>query len=98
MKVRLEGERLTPGAVPVPVKLTLCVLPATLLLLSVMVTCADSALVVEGVKVTLIVQLLFAATELPQVLVGIKSGEFVPIVPIPVIAKLTLPVLVSVIL
>jgi hypothetical protein len=55
--------------VPVPVKLTLCVLPVTLLLLSVMVKEAVRVPGAAGVKVTLTVQLLLAATELPQVLV-----------------------------
>jgi len=51
---------------PVPVRPTACGLPGAL---SLRVTAADSALVVEGLKVTLIVQLPPAATELPQLLI-----------------------------
>ena len=56
-KVRLVELRLTVGPPPVPVRFTLCVLPATLLLLSVMVTAAVRVPGSVGVKVTLIVQL-----------------------------------------
>ena len=65
-KARLVGERLTTPAVPVPERLTDCGLP---LALSVMVTEAVRLPLAVGVKVTLIVQLAPAATELPQVLV-----------------------------
>jgi len=65
-KARLVGERLTREAVPVPERLTVCGLP---LELSVMLTEAVRLPLAEGVKVTLIVQLALAATELPQVLV-----------------------------
>jgi hypothetical protein len=102
VKVRLDGERLTPGPVPVPIKLTLCVLPATLLALSVIVTAADSALVVVGVKVTLIVQVPpFAATELPHVLLAFgppKSLELVPVIWMLVTDRAAFPVFVRVIL
>jgi hypothetical protein len=64
-KDRLVDERLTAGAVPVPDRLTACGLP---LALSATLTDAVSELAREGVKVTLIVQLPPAATELPQVL------------------------------
>jgi hypothetical protein len=57
------------GPEPVPVRVALCVLPTTLLLLSVTVKVAVRVPGAAGVKVTLIVQLLFAATVLPQVLV-----------------------------
>jgi len=65
-KERLLGETLTDAAVPVPDRLTACGLP---LELSAMLTEAVSALAKEGLKVTLIVQLPPAPTELPQVLV-----------------------------
>ena len=65
-KARLVEERLTTAAVPVPERLTVCGLP---LALSVMLTEAVRLPLAEGVKVTLIVQLAPAATELPQVLV-----------------------------
>jgi hypothetical protein len=69
-KVRLELDRLTTGAAalaPVPVSVIVCGVPVAL---SEMVTEAARAPVAVGVKVTLIAQFpLFAATELPQVLV-----------------------------
>ncbi len=65
-KVRLAADRLTTGAVPVPVRLMVCGLPAAL---SVMLTEAVRVPVAVGVKVTLMVQLAPAATEVPQVLV-----------------------------
>jgi hypothetical protein len=68
--VRLELDRLTTGAAafaPVPVIVIVCGVPVAL---SLMVTAPVRAPVAVGVKVTLIVQFpLFAATELPQVLV-----------------------------
>ena len=65
-KVRLVAVRLTTGAVPVPVRLTVCGLP---LALSVMLTEAVRVPGAVGVNLTLIVQLPPAATELPHVLV-----------------------------
>lgn len=56
---------MTAGLLPVPVRLTVCGLPVAL---SAMVTAAVRAPGAPGVKVTLIAQLLFAATELPQAL------------------------------
>ena len=64
--VRLVTERLAVAAVPVPVRLTVC-LPAAL---SEMLTVAVRVPGAVGVNVTLIMQLLFAATEPPQVLVS----------------------------
>ena len=69
LKVQLVGVTLAMGALPVPVRLTLCILPATLLLLSVMINVAVRVPGAVGVKVTLMVQLLLAATEPPQALV-----------------------------
>ena len=93
-KVRLLEERLMVTAVPVPVRGTLCGLPAAL---SVKVAAADSALVNEGVKVTLSEQLLPAATELPQVLLAReKSLLLVPVTAMLVMDRATLPVFVSV--
>ena len=74
-KVRLVGEMLTAGAVPVPVRLTLWGLPVAL---SARVTAALRVPLAVGVKVTLIVQLAPAATELPQLLVCAKSLALVP--------------------
>jgi hypothetical protein len=65
--VRLAGERLIAAATPVPVRLTVCGLPAAL---SEMLTVAVRIPAAVGVNVTLIMQLLFAATEPPQVLVS----------------------------
>ena len=68
-KVRAVAERLTVGPLPVPVRLTLCVLPVTLLVLYVMTNVAVRVPEAVGAKVTLMVQLPLAATELPHVLV-----------------------------
>jgi len=51
-----------------------------------------------GLNVTLIVQLPFAATELPQVLVWVKSPGLAPVTVMFVRAKVAFPVLVRVIL
>jgi hypothetical protein len=68
LNVRLVTERLAVAdAVPVPVRLTVCGLPAAL---SEMLTNAVRVPVAVGLNVTLIVQLPPAATELPQVLVS----------------------------
>ena len=65
--VRLVGETLVPAAAPVPVRLTVCGLPAAL---SEILTVAVRVPAAVGVNVTLIMQLSFAATELPQVFVS----------------------------
>ena len=65
-KARLVAERLARAAVPVPERVTVWGLP---LALSVMLTEAVRLPLAEGLNVTLIVQLLPAATELPHVLV-----------------------------
>ena len=67
-KARLAGERLTTGAVlvPVPERLTVWGLP---LALSAMLSAAVRAPLAEGVNVTLIMQLAPATTELLQLLV-----------------------------
>jgi hypothetical protein len=71
-KVTLAGLRLTPGAVPVPLKVTVCVLPVNPLLLSAMVRVPLSVPVVVGANVTEIVQESPAAKLLPQLLVWPK--------------------------
>ena len=66
-KARLAGERLTPAAAvlaPVPERPTVWGLP---LALSAMLSVAARAPLAEGLKVTLIVHLAPAATELSQV-------------------------------
>ncbi len=45
-----------------------------------MVTVADSAAAVEGINVTLIAQLVFAPTEVPQLFVSLKSPLFAPVI------------------
>ena len=60
---------------PVPERLTLWGLP---LRLSAMLRAAVAAPLAEGLKVTLIVQLAPAATELPQLLVSAKSLALCP--------------------
>ena len=92
-KARLVAERLTTVAVPVPDRLTACGLP---LALSVMLTEAVRLPLAAGVNVTLIVQLLPAATELPQVLVCAKSLALVPVSARLVMLKAALPVLLRV--
>jgi hypothetical protein len=68
--VKFDDDRLTVGAgiaVPVPLSVIACGLPVAL---SVIVTAAARAPVAVGMNVTLMVQFpLFAATELPHVLV-----------------------------
>ena len=71
-KVKLEAERLAKGPEPVPVRLTLCVLPATLLLLSVIANVAVRVPEAAGLNVTAIVQLAFAAT-------GVLVEQVVPL-------------------
>ena len=92
-KVRLVGERLTPDAVPVPVRVTDCGLPVAL---SVILIEAERLPLAAGVNVTLIAQLPFAASEVPQALICAKSPLFVPVTDMLVRVKLALPVLVKV--
>jgi hypothetical protein len=89
-KVKEAGERLTTGALtPVPVRLTVWVAG---LALSVTVTAPDLVPVVVGLKVTLRVQLAFAATLEPQVLISEKS----PLALMLVMVRVALPVLLRV--
>jgi hypothetical protein len=78
--------------VPVPDKLTVCVLPATPLLLSVTVSVPVRVPVAVGEKVTLIVQELLAATLPAQVLVTPKLA----LVAMLAIVSVALPVLLRV--
>ena len=82
-----------PVLVPVPVRLTDCGLP---LALSAMVIAPLRVPVAVGVKVTMIVQLPPAATELPQVLFWAKSPPFVPVTAIELIVNCAPPMLVKV--
>jgi hypothetical protein len=77
----------------VPESDTVCGLP---LALSVMLIVAASAAATEGVNVTPTVQLLPAATEVPQVLVWAKSPALLPATATLVMLKAALPVLLRV--
>jgi hypothetical protein len=92
-KLRLPGERLTPGLAPVPERVTVCGLP---LALSATLSAAVKEPLAAGVKVTLIVQLPPAATLAPQLLLCAKSMGFAPVSAIPLILKAPLPVLLKV--
>ena len=88
-KVKEAGERLTTGAVPVPVRLTVWVAG---LALSAMVKEPLREPLTVGVKVTLRVQLPLAARLEPQVLVWEKS----PLTVMLVMLRVALPVLLRV--
>ena len=92
--VRLVGEMLTAGAVPVPLRLTLWGLPVAL---SARVMAAVRVPLAVGVKVTLIVQLTPAATLEPQLLVCAKSLALAPETAMLVTLKDVLPEFVRVI-
>jgi hypothetical protein len=94
--VKVEAERPTDPSMPVPIKLTACGLPAVAL--SAILTAAVRLPEAEGVKVTVMVQLRLAPSELPQVLPvrGEKSPLLVPVTETTILFKLTLPVFVSV--
>src|SRR5439155_19507578 len=91
-KFKLVAERLTSALSPVPVMATVCVLPATALLLSVIVSVPERLPSCVGVNVTLIVQLAPAAIEPPQTLVSEKS----PLAVMLVIVRAAAPVLLRV--
>jgi hypothetical protein len=81
VKLSDEGDTVTVGvadATPEPDNGAVCVVPAVPFELSVTVSVAASPLVVEGSKVTLIVQLEPAAIEV-QLFVCAKSAAFVPL-------------------
>jgi hypothetical protein len=75
-KSRLVGEREATGAWPVPLSETVCGFDAAL---SLMVSVPDSELFRLGLKVTLMVQLALAASELGQLFVWGKSALFAPV-------------------
>ena len=81
------------GGTPLPLRSTVCGLPAAL---SVMLTDAVRVPVVVGENVTLIWQLAPAEIELPQLLVWAKSPLLPPVSEIPVTLNAALPELVSV--
>lgn len=92
-KAKLLALRLTEAPVPVPVRVTVCGLPAAL---SAMVNVAVRLPAAAGVNVTLIVQVPPPASELPQVLVWEKSPPLVPVTVMLVKLKVALPLLVTV--
>ncbi len=77
---------------PTPDRATLCGLPGAL---SVMVKVPERLPPPAGIKVMLMVQAAPVARLEPQVLVSAKSAAFVPETTMPEIARLALPVLVS---
>ena len=90
------GERLTLGAVPVPVRLAVCGLPAAL---SATLSVPLRAPVAVGVNVTLIVQLVLAARVeglKGQLLVWAKSPLLVPVIEMLLMVSAELPLLVRV--
>lgn len=94
-KVRDAGDRLTAGAVPVPVKEAVCGLPVAL---SVTTTDAVRAPAAVGLNVTLIEQFPPVATLAPHVFVCEKSPLLVPVIAMLVRVKVADPVLDRVIL
>jgi hypothetical protein len=78
----------------VPVNVVVCVLFATLLLLSVNTSVPLRLPLATGVKITAIVQEVFAASVALQVVSWPKSPGLVPVIAKPVMLKATVPVLV----
>lgn len=89
-KLKPVGERLIPGDVAVPVRATVCGLPAAL---SVIESVPFTVPAVVGAKLTLIAQELAAARDEPQLFAWEKPVETA----IPVIVSAAVPVFVSVI-
>ena len=71
-----------------PLRLTVCGEPVAL---SVIATEADRLPVAEGVKVAEIVQLAPAASEVPQVLLWLKSAALVPVIATPAMDSAAVP-------
>jgi hypothetical protein len=88
----------TAKSTPTPDRVTACVLPTTLLLLSVKVSVALRVPVAVGVMVTLTVQVPLGTTVAPVQVSAVltKSLAFVPPSVTAVIVRLTVPVLVTV--
>jgi hypothetical protein len=87
------GDKVTAGAVPVPVRATVWGLFAAL---SVMVSAPDLAPVAVGLNVTLMEQFAPAATLVPQLFVCEKSPLLVPVNVMLVRVNAAVPLLVSV--
>jgi hypothetical protein len=93
-KLRPGGDRVTLAGVPTPVSGTDCGLPGAL---SVTLTAALRLPVAIGVKVTLIVQLLFGCSDDGQLLVCPKSPLSAPVIWIDVMVSGKLPLFVRVV-
>lgn len=96
VKVRLVGEMETEtvgGAVPVPLRATVCGELATL---SAMLRVAVSVPVVAGLKLTITAQDALTARVAPQVLAWAKEEAFVPPMVMPERLSVAVPALVSV--
>ena len=100
LKLRLAGVTPAMGALPVPLRVTDCVLLEASLVLSVMVKVAVRLPVAAGVKVTLMVQFPLAAMLPPQLLEGLvetaKSPGLVPESATLLTVRAAFPVLLSV--
>ena len=92
-KFKVEAEVVATEAVPVPVKVTDWGLPGTLSVILIEAVRLPEAV---GVNVTLIVQVPFATTVPPHVLVWAKSPALAPVTAMLVMTKLAFPGLVRV--
>jgi hypothetical protein len=92
-KVRLAGVKVTAGAVPTPLIGTVCGLPEAL---SLMLTSDERLPVFVGSKVTLMVQLLPAANDEPQLLVCENEAALPVVILIKVMVSEAVPLLVRV--
>ena len=93
-KLQEDGEKLICGAVPVPLSETVWGEPEAL---SETEMEALREPVAEGVKVTWIVQLPEPAATVEQLLVCEKSAEFAPVMLTPLMVRVPVPGLVTVI-
>lgn len=104
-KVSDVGDKLTVAPEPVPLRITVCVLPATPLLLSVMVSVPAIGPVVSGIKPTGMTQLLPAARVKPPTMscwqkVAVELGAAIAksegLTVMPVMVNAAVPVLLRV--
>ena len=82
-----------PGAVPEPLSATVLGLPVALCAIDRL---ADFAPALDGVNVTLIVQLAFGGTDAVQVFVWANCAASAPVIETPLTARFAVPVLVIV--
>jgi hypothetical protein len=83
----------TTSWAPAPIRVEDCVLPATLLLLSVTTSVPLRVTAAAGVNNTTTVQVVLAARVAPHVVFWLKSPGLVPVNPMLVMLKVALPVL-----